>query len=197
MSGKARLEGTVADKARACLKEITGLLERYGVRYCLDGGTLLGIVREGRLLPWDSDMDLFVPSTEIPKLRKCILPLWLRGYKLRLTRVTEDYGPMPKDGLRILKARTRKRLVSRGDVLLDIFVKYADDEKYYWSVIGKGKTIYKSVPRHFYDNLATIDFDGKSYPIPEDIDGYLTCRYGDWKVPVEEWDYTKDDNAVM
>ena len=40
--------------------EIIDLLNARGVNYYLVGGALLGIVRNGDLLPWDRDTDIFV-----------------------------------------------------------------------------------------------------------------------------------------
>ena len=196
MSGSTRLEGALAKKAKYYLRLITDELERKGVTYCLDGGTLLGVVREGRLLPWDNDMDLFVPGSDVDKLKRCIFPLWLKGLRVRTEFYEQSYGALCEGDLRVVKFRNRKRLISRGPILLDVFVKYADDEFYHWSV-GKGEVVYKKVPRHFYDNLSTLEFDGKAYPVPSDLDGYLTCRYGDWKTPVKEWNYLTDDRAAI
>ncbi|MBE0508225.1 MAG: LicD family protein [Marinospirillum sp.] len=194
MSGNARLEGDTAIKARHYLRLITDRLDQAGVRYCLDGGTLLGIAREGRLLPWDDDIDLFVDGCDADKLQRCRFPLWLKGLRVRTEYYNENHHVLKKGLLRVVKFRNRKRLISRGDVLLDAIVKYADDKFYYWSV-GMSEIVYKKVPRIYYDQLDYIDFDGKRYPVPADLDGYLTCRYGDWKTPVAEWNYMKDDKA--
>ena len=65
MGGLARLDGKNLPIARRMLKEVTSILERRNIWYCLDGGTLLGIMREQRLLPWDNDMDLFVQLAKL------------------------------------------------------------------------------------------------------------------------------------
>ena len=31
--------------------------------------------------------------------------------------------------------------------------------------------------------LRSIEFEGVQYPAPQDVDAYLTLRYGDWQVP--------------
>jgi len=197
MSGNSKLTGSTADKAKTTLKIITEILNKNNINYCLDGGTLLGIAREGRLLPWDTDMDLFIPSTESDKLKKCILKFWLKGYRVRVESFDTSCGPAKEGDLRIIKIRDRKNIFSRGNVLLDLFIKYSDDNFYYWSV-GKApnKTVTKKVPRQFYDNLSMIEFDKKKFPAPADLDGYLTYRYGDWRTPVKVWDYLKDDLAI-
>lgn len=38
-------------------RDVSELLHQHNVNFWICHGTLLGIVREGRLLPWDHDMD--------------------------------------------------------------------------------------------------------------------------------------------
>lgn len=38
--------------------DVCSVLEQHGIDYWLDCGSLLGIIREGRLLPWDDDADI-------------------------------------------------------------------------------------------------------------------------------------------
>lgn len=40
------------------LKEVKEILDRFGVKYWLDSGTLLGAVRGGKIIEWDHDIDL-------------------------------------------------------------------------------------------------------------------------------------------
>lgn len=55
----------------------------------------------------------------------------------------------------------------------------------------------KSVPCHYYENFARHNFEGYDYSIPAKTDEYLTCRYGDWRQTVKDYDYTKDDKAIV
>jgi len=48
-------------------------LQEIGVVAWLDQGSLLGIVRDGRFLPWDGDIDLGVWYHDIAKLEGCLL----------------------------------------------------------------------------------------------------------------------------
>ena len=41
------------------------ILEALKIDYWVTDGTLLGIVRENRILPWDSDVDLGVWKSEV------------------------------------------------------------------------------------------------------------------------------------
>lgn len=47
------------------LKKIIQILNNEGVTWWADHGTLLGLVRERRLIPWDKDIDLSIHAAEL------------------------------------------------------------------------------------------------------------------------------------
>lgn len=75
------------------LKEVCGTLAQYGVNYWVDGGTLLGIVREQRLLPWDDDIDLSIKCNDLTKLENLRHVFHKKGYsvsKFFVGRINND-----------------------------------------------------------------------------------------------------------
>jgi phosphorylcholine metabolism protein LicD len=40
------------------LKEVKEIFDRAGVKYWLDSGTLLGAMRDGKIIEWGHDIDL-------------------------------------------------------------------------------------------------------------------------------------------
>ena len=193
MSGKNRLQGGVAKHANRLLPKVDALFKERGISYCLDGGTLLGVIREGRLLPWDDDLDFFVPSESAAAIKKLRLRLLFMGCKLRIRYAKQAVGPIPKGAPRIFKIVTIRRHKGHR-VVIDLIVKYADDQNFHW-LVGK-PPVHKKVPRKYYDTYETVDYMGREYPIPSDVENYLECRYGNWRVTQKEWDFKKDDKAI-
>ena len=52
------------------MKDVIRVLEDNGIRYFLGYGTLLGAVRHHGFIPWDDDVDLFVPRPDFERFKE-------------------------------------------------------------------------------------------------------------------------------
>ncbi|HYF69785.1 MAG TPA: LicD family protein [Ohtaekwangia sp.] len=195
MAGTVPLTGKMVAIAEKMLLDTAEILESAQIPYVLEAGTLLGIVREDRLLPWDTDMDITITSNFASALLSVRKKFWLKGYRTRIKYYKKDTGPFKKGMPRILKIQTRKYFLLKGVTLMDIFIKELINEEYYWTV-GVKNPVLKAAPRKFYENFTSYNFRGKMYSVPQDYVGYLEYHYGDWKTPKKTWDYRLDDNCV-
>lgn len=66
------------------LKEIKEVFDKLGIRYWLDWGTLLGAVRDGKIIEWDTDIDLGTMSSNWNKIVSAIPELEKRGFFVHL-----------------------------------------------------------------------------------------------------------------
>jgi len=74
------------------MKDVHELFEAYGLRYWIESGTLLGAVRHGGLIPWDSDIDISVELHDkelfleiaplLERLNYSVDDTWLFGYQV-------------------------------------------------------------------------------------------------------------------
>ncbi len=195
MPGDAKLTGKHREKAYKLLHFATRVLTQSKIPYLLDAGTLLGIIREDRLLPWDDDVDITVSGRFSEELLAIRWKFWWAGYRTRVRRYKKDQGVFKKGDIRLIKVQTRKWFFLKDKNLLDIFIKYKKGDYYYWAV-GRKPMMMKKVEAYYFDNTRNHSFDQSQFTVPYDSEGYLAYHYGaNWRTPIKKWNYLKDDSC--
>jgi len=196
MTSRITLEGKYLKKARKLLRRTTRILEKNGIPYWLESGTLLGIIRENRLLPWDNDLDISIRNENLERLLKILPKFFWHGLIVRIRYHKRDDPPFKKGEVRLVKIYASKYIFQKSPVVLDIFIQKEWGNLLYY-VIGISRHTKKAMPSRFTDELTTVRFNKKDYSIPKLTDEYLTYCYGDWRTPVKIWDCTKDDLSII
>ena len=192
MAGSKKLEGKHLQDALKLLNTIGDILDEIGIRYSLDAGTLLGVMRENRLLPWDTDMDLTISAEYVNKIPALIKKIRKAGYITRLRKTAHNISCITKGSPRLIKIYTKRWGFFKDERVMDIFIKYKQDGFYYWAVDAK-QHILQSCPQDVLDELIPHEFNHHRHWIPKAWDAYLQRHYGDWRVVRKEWDWHKDD----
>ena len=66
------------------LNWIINVLEKNKIDYIIDSGTLLGIIREGKLMKWDKDIDITIFEKDIKKISPVLEEARAKKYKTSL-----------------------------------------------------------------------------------------------------------------
>jgi len=130
-----------------------------GLKWCLTGGTCLGAVRDGTLIPWRSCLNVacFADGLEV---------------KRRLLAAGFDVTVYTSDPIRFMVAQLPGAYV-------DVHVLEATADGYqFWLP----RYMFK-LPRRFFDCLETAYIDGVAFNVPAFTDEYLTELYGNWRRP--------------
>lgn len=147
-----------SDHAMAVMLAVTDRLEAAGMRPFLVSGTLLGAVRQGRLLDYDYDVDLgMLPEDGT------------------VEEVAEVFREVP--GFTASIEDHRVFLSHRSGFKVDLFMHYEKDGLY-WHVTR----IHKWWNTPF--DLEKVVLDGHEFWIPTDAEKYLEENYGVWEHPI-------------
>lgn len=185
--------------AREMMMAVCGELHRCGVPYHIDHGTLLGIYRDGDLLPWDIDVDLAIHASDMDAALAVLKPL-SRSFRSELCQHNAwecvgqpgniCFGTQHQKLIRVLEFKnTRQCNVSRK-LTLDLLVKYPLNGSLYWLAAA---TTLRSEARYFAERT-TLNYRGTSLAIPADTETYLSNLYGDWRLKRKDWNHALYEN---
>jgi lipopolysaccharide cholinephosphotransferase len=199
MANKLSLTSSNLSKARKVLFTVTSLLDTNNIPYHLEGGTLLGIVRDQELLPWDDDVDISVPFEYAQEILKLKWQLLLKGYRLSTRKSKKDVGPIKVGLYSLFKIKPivgyYLRWFTPGSelVVLDLFIKVKDQTHTYW----QAKEKVMRVENKFYESFETVDYLGQTLKVPNQYRDYLTEKYGNWSIPVKEWNCGENELTIV
>ena len=173
--------------------DVTGVLNEAGVRYMIDRGTLIGIARDGDLLPWEDDVELALPRDQLERVLQLLPTLRARGYRIGKRYMHYDFFCWRKGDLQAIKIRKVRWGVVRSRVRLDINVKYRHEDKYYWHSMGEAC----EVNADYFDDAEEIMYAAHSIKVPARFEAYLEEKYGDWRTPDRELAVHKHDSTTI
>jgi hypothetical protein len=165
-----RLLGAVGDEAMTALRLAAEALTEADAGWWVAYGTLLGLVREGRLLPHDNDIDLAVIDGADPL--RIAEALERRG----LHRVREETW----------RGRPSKQKFLYGEVLLDVFYLHPRGEGWIDHNLFSRHSIVRGA--HPPVEVVTRRLAGLDLPVPAETEAYLRYLYGEgWCRPAKAW----------
>lgn len=163
------LRSAFDDRGSAVLVDFVQALHGSPVKYFAVAGTLLGIAREGRLLPHDDDLDFGVPG-------------WKIQYEIaELLSESNKFVVRPQD-LKNEKTLQQKIFHIETGIQVDVFTFAPDGDRFIQFVESDfGYALEREYPRF---NTTTIRVYGVDVCVPDPVDIYLDHNYGkDWRTP--------------
>lgn len=148
------------------LVEIRDHLQTVGIPFFIGGGTLLGIIRDGSLIPWDWDVEVDFRAEDLyPVVDRVLYDLQRVGFS-----VLRYDSSMLNLKLKLEKSGSIYELVG-------------------WQRLGafRYRRDYR-LPAAFFQKTSGVHLDGNffpTFPNPEEVLGYL---YGEWKTPLRTAD---------
>lgn len=148
------------------LQSLCELLKSIDAEFFLRDGTLLGIVRDGRLIPHDSDIDVGVVG--LGKSREILSLLKTYGWKLgQSVRFRGQYWHLT--------------FTTETQCIVDItFFRTHQEGLYCFAELDH----FFFYPKNLMTGFSSLTLGGFHYPIPEKPEDVLAFTYGDsWRIP--------------
>jgi len=202
------------------LEWIASIFKESQVNYWIDSGTLLGIIREKKIIDSDNDLDIAIWHYEVDKVLKLFKIIKKGGYRIRKLYYSGNIVKIKC----IPKKNIKKRIIDIS-VFKRSFKGYAWSpqvvEKNFKSVILKAikrvlmffwlyivKTVNIDripwiyiidiytwwIPEDFFNEVVLLE-DFNIY-VPNKYLAYLIYRYGNWQIPNPNWSFIKDDTCL-
>ncbi|MFC7051553.1 hypothetical protein ACFQI3_02505 [Hansschlegelia quercus] len=164
-------------KPKAAMKPSAGntaLVDLYdllmpAIPFFLISGTLLGVIREGKLLGGDKDVDVGIMGAE------------------HAGALQTKIAASPKFKEQFVPSVDLIKLTHQNGVKIDVFLHHRE-----------GEVLWHGSHLHAWDNkvwwqegeppLVEHEYAGRPFLIPSDPDMYLTDNYGDWRTPRSDYD---------
>jgi len=193
--GRPPFTGKYYERGRQLLLDAVDIFNAARLPYLVDAGTLLGLARDGDLIPWDDDIDLVLPVEALPALRGLYGQIRQRGWQISRTyRMKMACEAWAIGDPCVVKLRSRGKLFfTPGDTQLDITVLHQHGDSYYWAVANK----VCRVPRKYFDSVGYLEFGGRQVRVPQAYEEYLELNYGDWRTPKPEFHHNELGTIVQ
>lgn len=201
------------------LKFIIEQFEKYEINYWVDSGTLLGLVRDGKLIEGDNDIDVSVWKSEVEKIMQMADSLKFEAYESRIcyyknTSVKIKINKQDKERVidinffrkendhcwcvqPIIKTEKSISRLFISRYLLPIYKKRSVSlysEFPYTYVLRFGCWW---VPIKYFEKTDLIEIEGVKIRVPFMKEEYLEKRYGNWKIPNPKWNFVRDDGLLL
>jgi hypothetical protein len=152
----------------------------------LFGATLLGCVRDGKILDWDKDVDLGILSEHMTE--ELLAKFVKHGFRIH-SKYTFDMPEMSP--YFDVSGYSKIVLMSRDNTKIEICCfKKATDGRYYYA---SGTPRLFGLDADMIFPLKQVKFYDFVVSIPEESEKQLEFVYGaDWRVPKKKWYFTKE-----
>lgn len=174
------------------------IMREAGIEFWIEGGTLLGALRDQKLIPWDHDLDFGMKFKSDNEMKQLIRKL-KRHFYVSVKAFPKADQIWHLGDYRVLKIYPRKYLFFHEEMCLDLFVYYEG------ALPDSGELVYKYVVwnknafhrKEFFDTQEWIPFYGKDVPVPATPEKFIEVKYGEtWRTPIKEWNVALDDGSI-
>jgi len=153
--------------------------DRLGITFWLSGGTLLGAIREGGLMKWDSDIDLTIMADDysedlVKEMEKSFVVTPIHYGLGRTTVFDLNHKPRPRINNFLAFHVPKQKLFVR------VFPPFSS-------------SLVHVIPEKYFLDERYVEMLGTKFRVYSEAETVLASQYGDWKTRVEDGFAWKDN----
>uniref|UniRef100_UPI0040489073 LicD family protein n=1 Tax=Shewanella baltica TaxID=62322 RepID=UPI0040489073 len=169
--------------ARSLIAALSLQARQDNLMLWVDFGTLLGLVRDGDIIPWDDDVDFAITTDVAP-----LFSPWLAEQMARL-QVPDGWSievlcDVTEQIQSVLLRWPNSELVRPFTVSFSVRQEQQGQSRHMPSL-----GMWYAPAKHF-SAQDWLSWQGVDVPVPKDRESYLNFVYGDWKVPKRQMQLT-------
>lgn len=154
------------------LQDVVSVLDKHHIQYFISFGTLLGSVRHGGIIPWDTDIDIIISKDDQERIYQILQQDLKKQY---LTRIDQNENLVGGEVVRVFFSE-------KNYLHVDLFpyVKSGDTLSFYEQKTFKLEDIFPLSKVSFYDFTVSA---------PKEVEGHLLSLYGEgfMKSAYKQW----------
>lgn len=171
------------------LKILINYFNNNNLIYYLEFGTLLGIVRDNKILEWDDDIDISIRSSDFLEINNK-----LDFLLMKLKKDFDDIGIQQEKKIRYSSPDKPIQIDLKFSSILGGINEFDINISLLYFVDGYGIQVLNKMPERMYFTNENIEWEGLKVRVPKHYEEYLEITYGNWKVPKKSTSY--DDYVV-
>lgn len=166
------------------LDYLHNLFLENNIEYYLAYGTLLGVIRDGELIPWDDDIDIQVKSENKKKLESIFLNIE--------KKLVDSHPSVRLEFITNEENKVKNRIIVKQDdkIIFNVDFTFLENRGHYY--LENNTYIYEV---KYYNKPKHIEWKSIQICIPNDHTELLEYIYGEgWKIPNKN--FTFDDYQI-